>query len=142
MQILNFLNYCFVKKNKKYEHKNIPWKLIKLNTNPNLNIRTEQLLKLNIINMIIHILVPLHGHQMLKVFSIPFKVTCSLLFSNYGLLKLSIGMVCFSKFEISKHKKHWSLLFIHQEQNYSQSCIPTTKKEKLQRKIQVNWFKI
>ncbi len=53
---------------------------------------------------------------MLRVFSIPFYFTCSFIFSNSGLLKLSIGMVHFSKCETSKHKKHRSPLLIHQEQ--------------------------
>jgi hypothetical protein len=42
----------------------------------------------------------------------------------------------FSKSEISKHKKHLILLFIHEEQ--TKPCIPKNRKEKLQKKIKVN----
>jgi hypothetical protein len=44
----------------------------------------------------------------------------------------------FSKSEILKHKKHWSLLFVHKKQTIIKSCIPKNKNEKLQKKIKVN----
>ncbi len=65
--------------------------------------------------------------KMFRVFYVPFNFTCSFPFSNSSLLKLSIN---FSKFEISKHKKHWSLLFIHKKQSSLSLPFQKTKTKK------------
>jgi len=72
----------------------------------------------------------------LRVFSIPFNFTCSLLFFIFNLLKLSTSMGFFPNLKYQNTKKHLILLFIHEEQ--TKSCIPKNRKEKLQKKIKVN----
>ncbi len=67
-----------------------------------------------------------------------FPLILRVFFKNYGLLKLSISMVLFSKSEISKHKKHRSLLFIHQEQTI-QNLTFQKQKGKASKKIEVKW---
>jgi hypothetical protein len=78
---------------------------------------------------------------MLRVFSIPFDFTCSLIFFDFDVLKLSTGMVHFSKFETSKHKKHRSPLLIHQKQIILCLAFHITERKSFL-KIKMNWFTI
>jgi hypothetical protein len=87
--------------------------------------------------MIVHTFVPIHGHQMLRVFFIPFNFTCSLLFSSFGLQKNH--KVCFGSLDLKYQNTRSievSYLFIKNKLFYVLHL--KNRKEKLQKKIQLN----